>query len=356
MKYLFTFVWNKTENFVFEGKEADSNIVLIDFGCAKEIQDDEVYDDLVGTVYYLAPELASQKKDVPTTGLVLKFADVWSVGVITYVMLTGRPPFGGKSNREIFQRIVKYMCFYCCFDPLLFPDDVKLSDAFKDFVRQTLVKDPSKRITLEAALQHPWVLGKDASETELQKDVIRYLRQFNYQSKLKKAITRCLAANMSKEPEQEVKRHFNRLDKDGDGFLELNELEQFLFDLGYAPSIAKEEAKKMLANADLNKDGTIDFNEFKAVWQRKLLTQHEEYIHRVFAVFDDNGDGYIDASELQGVLGDDFKSILEMISEVDENHDNKISFEEFKKAMKEDVSKLEDGLAGAGKIREQDLA
>jgi len=279
--------------------------------------------------------------------LVLKSADVWSVGVISYVMLTGRPPFGGKSNREIFQRIVN--------DSLVFPDDIKLSDSFKDFVKLSLVKDPSKRITLEAALQHPWVSGKEAPESELQKEVIRYLRQFNYQSKLKKGITRCLAANMSKEPEQEVKRHFNRLDQDGDGFLELNELEHFLLDMGYAPSIAKDEAQKIMASADMNNDGTIDFNEFKAIWQRKLLTQHEEYIHRVFAVFDDNGDGFIDASELQGVLGEDFKVIVEMINEVDDNHDNKISFDEFEKAMKEDVGKLEDGLTG-GRIREKDLA
>ncbi|ETO30886.1 hypothetical protein RFI_06234 [Reticulomyxa filosa] len=162
---------------------------------------------------------------------------------------------------------------------------------------------------------------------------------------------RCLASNMNQEPEQEVKGHFARLDKDGDGFLDLPELEQFLLDMGYAPSAVKEEAKRILTSADQNKDGTIDFDEFKAVWQRNMLSQQDEYVHRVFAVFDDNGDGFIDASELQGVLGEDFKTIYEMIKEVDENHDNKISLEEFKKAMKEDVGKLDGGLAGVSKIK-----
>jgi len=262
-------------------------------------------------------------------------------------MLTGRPPFGGKSNHEIFQKIVN--------DPLVFPNDVRLSDTFKDFARQVLVKDPTQRLTLQAALQHPWVVGTDVPDEELQQDVVRCLKQFNYQSKLKKAIARCLAANMTEEPEKEIKLHFSRLDKDGDGHLDLSELEVFLLDLGYAPSVAKEEAKQMLENADLDNDKSIDFNEFKTIWQRKMLSQHDGYIHRVFAVFDENGDGYIDATELQGVLGDDFKSIVEMIKEVDENDDNKISFEEFKKAMQEDVTKLEDVMVGAGGYKEHEL-
>ena len=102
-----------------------------------------------------------------------------------------------------------------------FPDDIELSQGFKDFVSKALIKNPFKRISLEEALRHPWVQGKDAQDIQLNKDVIRYLRQFNYQSKLKKAITQCLARNMSEEPEQEVKRHFERLDKDGDNHLDV---------------------------------------------------------------------------------------------------------------------------------------
>merc|ERR1719384_651601 len=320
----------KPENFVFKTNAADAPIVLIDFGCAKIVEDDKEYKDLVGTVYYLAPELAAQSTRVHKTGKILKRADIWSIGVIAYVMLTGRPPFKGRTNKEIFTHIIQ--------DQLKFPSDVELSDGFKDFVRKTLVKNPYKRITIDEALRHPWVQGKAAAEIQLNKDVIRYLRQFNYQSKLKKAITRCLAKNMSQEPEKEVKRHFARLDKDGDGFLNEDELKLLLLDMGFAAVKAKEEAKEMLLAADENNDGQVDFEEFKQVWHRKLLSQHDQYIHRVFAVFDDNGDGYIDAKELQGGLGDDFKEIQQMISEVDENGDGKLSFEEFQKAMQEDTN------------------
>ena len=72
------------------------------------MEDEKEYKDLVGTVFYLAPEMAAQSSRVPRTGAVLKSADVWSMGVISYVMLTGRPPFKGRTNKEIFTNVIKF--------------------------------------------------------------------------------------------------------------------------------------------------------------------------------------------------------------------------------------------------------
>jgi len=162
---------------------------------------------------------------------------------------------------------------------------------------------------------------------------------------------------MSKEPEEEIRQHFIRLDKDGDGLVDEEEIRYLLLDMGFAPVSAKDEAKRILEAGDTNKDGRIDFEEFKEMWQRKLLTSHEQYIHRVFAVFDENGDGEIDAKELQGALGEDFQSVMEMIKEVDEDENNKINFQEFKKAMLEDMEnggKIENIMPGAEKVSEHD--
>lgn len=294
------------------------------------------------------------------------------MGVIAYVMMTGRAPFRGRNNIAIFES--------SCVKPLIFPEKdaryhnkLKLSEHFKDFIRKALVKDPSKRISIEDAIRHPWVQGVDASDYRLNRDVIHYLRQFKYQTKLKKEITRVLAANMTDEPSQQVLRHFKRLDADGDGFLDLEELTFLLLDMGYVGHAAKGEAEKMIKHADKNQDGVVDFEEFKQVWYRKVLTTNDQYIHRVFDVFDDNGDGHIDSKELGQILfpekydddqnvttteedqlntenddtsgggGDDdnndgfLDTISKMINEVDENNDGKIDFDEFKKAMKEDL-------------------
>merc|ERR1719361_2503603 len=133
----------------------------------------------------------------------------------------------------------------------------------------------------------------------------------------------------------------------------------------------------MIKHADKNNDGVVDFEEFKQVWYRKVLTTNDQYIHRVFDVFDDNGDGHIDSKELGQILfpekydaddenktddqnneqqqlqeNDDYEdeddgflqTVTRMIGEVDENGDGKIDFEEFKKAMKEDLDSGKWGL------------
>jgi len=389
----------KPENFVFASKAVDSDVVLIDYGCARIVTDDEVIDDVVGTAYYLAPELAAAalenyaKKGVkvsgkagpssPRSGKILKAADVWGMGVIAYVMMTGRAPFRGRNNIAIFEST--------CTKPLVFPEKdaryhnrLKLSEHFKDFIRKTLVKDPAKRISIEDAIRHPWVQGVGSGDYRLNKDVIHYLKQFSYQSKLKKEITRVLAANMTDEPSKQVLRHFKRLDADGDGYLDAEELTFLLLDMGYTGHTAKAEALKMIEHADKNNDGRVDFDEFKQVWYRKVLSTNDQYINRVFSVFDDNGDGHIDASELQQILfpktdapseddavaspqeedtlanpTDDVEeeealqdgfldTVKKMINEVDENNDGKIDFDEFKKAMQEDIESGKLGLQKGG--------
>eukprot|EP00485_Elphidium_margaritaceum_P006744 CAMPEP_0202696146 /NCGR_PEP_ID=MMETSP1385-20130828/9482_1 /ASSEMBLY_ACC=CAM_ASM_000861 /TAXON_ID=933848 /ORGANISM="Elphidium margaritaceum" /LENGTH=596 /DNA_ID=CAMNT_0049352257 /DNA_START=58 /DNA_END=1848 /DNA_ORIENTATION=- len=383
----------KPENFVFANKKVESDIVLIDYGCARIVTDAEVVNDVVGTAYYLAPELAAAalenyskkgattSKSVPSsqprTGKILKAADVWSMGVIAYVMMTGRAPFRGRNNIGIFESTL--------LKPVVFPDKdaryhnkLMLSDHFKDFIKATLEKDPSKRITIDAAIRHPWVQGVEATDYRLNSDVVHYLRQFKYQCVLKKEITRVLASNMTDEPSKQVLKHFKRLDADGDGFLDLDELTYLLLDMGYVGHQAKEEAKEMIKNHDVNGDNVIDFEEFKQVWYRKVLSSNDQYVHRVFDVFDDNGDGHIDSNELGHILfpeqyddekggggdGDDDDAqalnptdetstdeseevddvqgafnatIMNMIKEVDLNGDGKIDFKEFKTAMKEDL-------------------
>lgn len=186
------------------------------------------------------------------TGRILRASDVWSMGVIAYVMMTGRAPFRGRDNAGIFEST--------CIKKLVFPEKdaryhnkLSLSDHFKDFCMKVLVKEPSQRLSIEMCIRHPWVRGVGAKDYQLNKDVIHYLRQFKYQTKLKKEITRVLATNMTEKPSEQVRKHFNRLDADGDGFLDEKELEFLLLDMGMSEHAAKPEAKKILKAADLNK-------------------------------------------------------------------------------------------------------
>jgi len=320
----------KPENFVFKTTDPKSEMVLIDFGCAKVIENETVYKDLLGTPYYLAPESAAGNRYV-RTGAILKSSDLWAIGVITYVLMTGRPPFNGHTNNDIFKNIIR--------KPLQFPSKVELSQPFKDFCLAILKKSPKRRMTLDAALKNPWVQGKETSDVAISNDVIKVLRQFNKQSKLKKAITKVLAHHMGEEPKKKIEEHFKRLDKDGNGHLDAGELTFLLMDMGYTEVKAKEEAKEMINSSDDNQSGFIEFDEFARIWQRKLLSSNQTYIHTIFSVLDTDGNGTIDSTELAQILdmtneGDDIK-IKQIIAEVDEDNDGKINFKEFHTAMTE---------------------
>jgi len=318
----------KPENFVFKTKAENSGIVLIDFGCAKQVVDDEKYEDLVGTPLYLAPESAVGYTYI-RTGRVLKSSDIWSIGVTAYVMLTGRPPFNGQSNTEIYKNIIEKR--------LTFPPEAKLSRDFVEFCQLMLNKSPKRRLKLEAALEHRWVRGINTSNEKVSAEVIRVLQQFKQQSKLKKIIAKTQAVNMASH--SLVKEQFDRLDKNCDGALDLNELSLLLMDAGYSKKQAYLEAAKMIQSADFNGSGEIEFNEFAQIWQRRLLSENDAYIHAVFSVLDEDNNGIIDARELGKVLkltgdGDD-KKIAQIIDEVDQDGDGVISWEEFRAAMLE---------------------
>jgi len=317
----------KPENLVFKSSDPNSPMVLIDFGCAKEVERKTEYKDIVGTPYYLAPESAAGNR-YKRTGEILMSSDLWAIGVISYVLLTGRPPFNGHTNSEIFKNIIK--------KSLRFPAKVKLSKDFQDFCKAILKKSPKHRLKLEDALNDPWVMGENTSGEAISKDVIKVLRQFNKQSKLKKAITKVLAQNMGEKPTKKIEEHFNNLDKDKSGALDKDELCFLLMDMGVTEAKAKEEAAAMIEQSDTNKSGSIEFEEFATIWQRKMLSLNEKYIHTVFGVLDTNADGQIDPKELAQVLDmTNEGEVNEIIKEVDINEDGKINFEEFREAMLE---------------------
>jgi Ca2+-binding EF-hand superfamily protein len=197
---------------------------------------------------------------------------------------------------------------------------------------------------MDDALMHPWVIGASATRNAINLDTLRSLRQFQHQSKLKKAVAGILAQNMGEGPEKRVREHFDRLDIDGDKQLDLGELKRLIKDLGFHDVESEQEAERMLQEADEDNNGQISFEEFATVWQRKLLSVNDQYIRAVFGVLDSNGDGFIDKEELRGVL-EDFseQQIEEMLYEIDSqgNGDGKIDFTEFKSAMKEQIEKRE---------------
>jgi len=139
----------KLENFCFRGDEMEDEIVLIDFGLAKLYEMKASMTEVVGSSYYIAPEIVEGSYSGPTP-------DMWSLGVILFMMLSGRPPFDGNSDANILRRTVK--------GRFSMDDEVwrtQVSTLAQDFVRRCLTRDPSSRITSKEALRHTWLTASD---------------------------------------------------------------------------------------------------------------------------------------------------------------------------------------------------
>eukprot|EP01084_Bolivina_argentea_P140557 247056_1 len=249
-----------------------------------------------------------------------------------------KPPFGSQigwilfdaNNYEITQIEVGFIeGTICCRNIIILHSDTLSS--YKPM--QKMIKYSCKKGTEASDIQASRSLIM--SEYQLNQQVMIYLGQINPQSMLKQKISRIMSDNMSSEPQKEIKRHFDRVDKDGDGKLNEDDLKNLLLDMDFAPINAQKQAKMMLDAADINGDGVIDFAEFKQLWQRKLLSQHKVYRDRVFGIFDDNQDGYIDANELHNILGGNKEEINKIMQQVDEQKQNKISRIQFHKILQE---------------------
>jgi len=146
----------KPENILFETTEEDSPIKIIDFGLArKQSEGDAPMTSLVGTPYYIAPEVLRRKYD--------KSCDLWSVGVIAYILLCGYPPFNGANNREVHQAVRRGRY------NLRSEEWSLVSREARDFVQRLLQRDPRKRMTVDQALNHPWMrknMGADVAMSE----------------------------------------------------------------------------------------------------------------------------------------------------------------------------------------------
>jgi calcium/calmodulin-dependent protein kinase I len=175
----------KPENLLFRTEDPDSDIMVADFGLSKLINDDMALETACGTPNYVAPEILEQKGYG-------KAVDMWSVGIITYIMLCGYPPFHHDNDTVLFKKI---MSGVFQFDQAYWS---AVSDSAKDLISKLLVVDPKKRLTAEQVLEHPWVSGKTAADTSLDSVATRLSEYRSARGRFKKAVNAVNAINAMK--------------------------------------------------------------------------------------------------------------------------------------------------------------
>ena len=326
----------KPENILIA--ERDSNgfprIKIADFGTSKMFEKGAVQRKLVGSSYYIAPEVLKKHYD--------EKCDIWSCGVIMYILLSGRPPFAGDSDKEIMEkvRIGKY--------DLEDPPFNKLSSSGKDLIKKLMIMEPKKRISAQEALNHPWfkenrskeLFNRIKDESTLRK-MIHNLKVYKRDSIIQETALAYLVHNFPQMKDVvNACKLFNQIDVNGDGKINKNELLK-----GLQPKIKSDTLKKdvdiIFQNIDMDNNGYIEYEEFVRAAVSKEHFIDTKVIQFAFRYFDKDGSGEITFDEIEEVFKESVQdksnvheSLKKIIDEVDENGDGIISFNEFADIMK----------------------
>ena len=330
----------KPENIMITKREKNNclQVKLIDFGTAKMFEKGQSENRYVGSSYYMAPEVLKRKYD--------EKCDLWSIGVILYILLTGRPPFDGNDDDEILKNVEIGV-----YDKTSYPYP-SLSSYAKDLINKLLQYDPKKRINAEEALEHQWFKTaefrkKDKVNTipqALAKELISNMTKYKSNNMLKCAVIAYLVHHLTNTEEcLEASKLFIKIDLNSDGKIEKHELIQgFQKYWGITEEEAKEKVEIIFSNIDTDFNGFIEYEEFVRAAVNPSIFMSQNYLKFAFNYFDRDASGDITFEEIKKRFSQNVNynsekmdnELRQIFDKIDINNDGSISFFEFCKMMK----------------------
>ena len=326
----------KPENILIVNKDKDGypTIKVCDFGTSKIFEKGAVQRKLVGSSYYIAPEVLKKSYN--------EKCDVWSCGVIMYILLSARPPFGGQDDNDIMERVATGI-----YD-LESPPFDKLSSSALDLIRNLLNMDVKQRFTAEQALNHPWFkenksqeLYNKINDSETMKNLILNLKSYKRTSVIQETALAYLVHHFPqiKDVINSCKL-FNQMDKSGDGKITKAELLKGLSER-YKSKTLEQDVDAIYKNLDMDNNGYIGYEEFVRAAVSKEYFIKDNVLRFAFRYFDKDDSGEITFDEIENLFTQSIpdkskvhETLKSIIQEVDRNNDDKITFEEFSVVMK----------------------
>ena len=326
----------KPENILIVDKNIEGlpTVKICDFGTSKIFEKGAVQRRLVGSSYYIAPEVLKKHYN--------EKCDIWSCGVIMYILLSARPPFGGENDNEIMERVAigKY--------DLESPPFNKLTRHAIDLIKKLLTIDPNKRLSAEEALKHPWFtefksqdLYNRICDRDTIKSLINNLKQYKRTSILQETALAYLVHHFPqmKDVVNSCKL-FNQIDKSGDGKITKAELYKGLAER-YKSDTLEKDVDEIYKNLDMDNNGYIGYEEFVRAAVGKENFVRDSVLRFAFRYFDKDNSGEITFDEIEQLFSQSIsdktkihETLNNIIKEVDANNDGKINFDEFSKVMK----------------------
>jgi serine/threonine protein kinase len=311
---------------------------LIDFGCSKMFTTyKKNFEDTIGTLVYCSPEVLLNNYN--------EKCDLWSCGIILYLLLTGKFPFYGKTENEIIEKILN--------QKIEFNEEIfdKISPEAKDLIQKCLIHDKNKRISASEALKHPFFANIDLNNIYHEKidlkEVLSSLKYFSKHSKFYQVVLAFLSHNYAEKTQlDKLKKIFYKIDTNLDGKLSKEELMNAYKIAGI--KINKNQLDKIINSMDYDNNGYIEYEEFirATIPKENLFT--DVNLKTAFELFDLDKNGSISLNEIKEVLGikknDDDKVIEELMNEVQRTGNQEITFSQFKESMlnyaKQDIFNL----------------
>ena len=210
---------------------------LIDFGLATYCRQDQSLSTAVGTPFYVAPEMLGHPYG--------REVDIWSCGVIMYCLHCGRLPFTAPTDLEVLRQVKRgrYSLDGAIWD--------QVSAPAKDLICRCLEMDASKRITATGALEHSWFKKSGTADPKVfDPEVLQNLKAFSEANRFQKAALLAVAYNLTAEEGHELRETFTKMDKNGDGYLSFQEVQEGLGPILERSGTNLSQVFKGLANAE----------------------------------------------------------------------------------------------------------
>ncbi|CAA0836237.1 CDPK-related kinase 3 [Striga hermonthica] len=276
----------KPENFLFTSRSEDADMKLIDFGLSDFIRTDERLNDIVGSAYYVAPEVLHRSYSVE--------ADIWSIGVIAYILLCGSRPFWARTESGIFRAVLRADPN---FEDLPWPS---VSLEAKDFVRRLLNKDYRKRMTAAQALTHPW-LRSESHPIPLDILVYKLVKSYLHATPFKRAALKALSKALTEDELIYLRAQFMLLEPSEDGRVSLENFRKALarnatdaMNMSRVPDILNSMAPLSFRRMDLEEFCAAAIS----TYQLEALENWEQIASTAFEFFEQEGNRAISVEEL----------------------------------------------------------
>lgn len=313
----------KLENWVYATSQMNSRLKLIDFGFSKVMHDTEPMTEILGTAFYMAPELLQGSYD--------RKCDIWAMGVLVYMLLVGYPPIGAFEDPDsvIMRKIVRG-------DKMKMEKQwSQISTSGQAFVLELLQREPQRRPEAMEASKHKWLL-QGASSTSFcrvtSNEVLDSMQSFASTNLVKRAACCFIAYALSVEETEELEKEFKAFDTGNTGYIDLQE---FVAALKERRNMPEQAAKELFGRLDLTGDKRINYSEFLAAACQSRFVASEENIQEAFQRFDVDHSGFISLDNLRAVLGDVYNGckVEEILAQADIKQNGRIDYDEFVHAL-----------------------